>query len=156
MKIAITAKWAVMLVMTIGLAVAMVACQAATPKKTQVTVGNTALPDVSFTDFVAGTAAAEKVRISGSHFVGTSLKYAASSSDPNVATATASGNVVTVTPIGAGTATVLVTASATASDEEGRASQSFTVTVTPPVVPPDTNNPPTSEPLQRRGPHGFR
>ena len=134
------------LFMTIGLAVVLAACPAATATKTQVTVGSTQLPDMSFTDFVAGTTAAKTVTITGSHFVGTNLEYKASSGDENVATAEAAGNVVTVTPKGAGTATVLVTASATESDEEGRASQSFTVTVTAPPdpdpePPPDNNAP---------------
>ena len=136
------------LVVTIGLAVAMVACQAATPKKTQVTVGTTVLPSVSFD---AGATAAETVTITSAHFEGTNLKYTASSDKPTVATAKASGNVVTVTPIGAGTATVLVTATATASDEEGRASQSFTVTVTAPAPPTPEPDPDNNAPRLKAG-----
>ena len=134
------------LFMTTALAVAMVACQAATPAKTPVTLGGDGLDDMSFPDFVAGTdtAAAQTVTITGSHFKGTNLDYSASSSNKNVATAKAVGNVVTVTPKIAGTARVTVIAAATADDEEGTQSLSFTVTVTAPVQPPPppANNPP--------------
>ena len=128
-----------------ALAVAMVACQAATPvDKTPVALGGATLSDMSFPDFVAGTdtAVAKTVTITGSHFKGTELKYTATSSNASVATATVTGSVVTVTPKGAGTATVTVIAAATADDEEGTQSLSFTVTVTGPAAPP-ANNPPT-------------
>ena len=134
-----------LLLMTMALAVAMVACQAATPvEKTPVALGGATLSDMSFPDFVAGsdTAAAKTVTLTSSHFRGTNLKYTASSSNASVATATVSGSVVTVTPKGAGTATVTVIAAATADDEEGTQSLSFTVTVTEPGAPPP-NNPPT-------------
>ena len=74
--------------MTMALAVAMVACQAATPKeKTPVALGGATLSDMSFSDFVAGTdtAAAKTVTITGSHFKGTELKYTATSGDERVA-----------------------------------------------------------------------
>ena len=144
MKVAITAKRVVMLMMTMAFAVAMVACQAATPKaKTPVALGGATLSDMSFPDFVAGTdtAAAKRVTITGSHFKGTKLKYTASSSNASVATATPTGSVVTVTPKGAGTATVTVIAAATADDEEGTQSLSFTVTVKAPETA-TANNPP--------------
>ena len=129
--------------MAMALAVAMVACQAATPvEKTPVTLGGTVLPDMSFSDF-EGTAAAKTVTITGSHFKGTKLDYKASSSNKDVATATASGSTVTVTPKGVGRATVTVIATATADDEQGTASLRFTVTVTaPPEPPPETPEPP--------------
>lgn len=146
MKVAITAKRAVMLVMTIGLAVAMVACQDAVPTKTPVTLGGDSLSDMSFTDFVAGTMPTQTVTITSGHFKGTNLDYKASSSKDSVATATVSGNVVTVTAEGVGTATVTVIATATAANEEGTQSLTFTVTVTAPVdptpdPPPDNNAP---------------
>ena len=128
-----------------ALAVAMVACQGATPKeKTPVVLGGMTLSDMSFSNFVAGTdtAAARTVTLTSSHFRGTNLKYTATSSKPSVATATVSGSTVTVTPKGAGNATVTVIATATADDEEGTQSLSFTVTVTGPEEPP-ANNPPT-------------
>ena len=136
--------------MTMALAVAMVACQGATPKeKTPVVLGGMTLSDMSFSNFVAGTdtAAARTVTLTSSHFRGTNLKYDASSSNERVAIATATGSVVTVTPRGAGTANVTVIATATADDEEGTQSLSFTVTVTaptptmPPEPPPDNNAP---------------
>ena len=135
------------LFMTMALAVAMVACQAAAPEtKTPVALGGATLADMSFSDFVAGTTQAQTVTITGSHFKGTNLKYTASSSNASVATAAASGSVVTVTPKGAGTATVTVIAAATADDEEGTQSLTFTVTVTvptptTPTPPPDNNAP---------------
>ena len=136
-----------------ALAVAMVACQGATPKeKTPVVLGGMTLSDMSFSNFVAGTdtAAARTVTLTSSHFRGTNLKYDALSSNERVATATATGSVVTVTPKGAGTATVTVIATATADDEEGTESLTFTVTVAaptppeppePPEPPPDNNAP---------------
>ena len=131
------------LFMTTALAVAMVACQAATPAKTPVTLGGAGLDDMSFPNFVAGTdtAAAKMVTITGSHFKGTNLKYTALSSNKNVATATESGGVVTVTPIDVGTATVTVIAAATADDEVGTEQLDFTVTVTAPDAPPPNNAP---------------
>ena len=144
MKVSIAAKQAVILFMTMALAVAMVACQGATPKeKTPVVLGGMTLSDMSFSNFVAGTdtAAARTVTLTSSHFRGTNLKYTATSSKPSVATATVSGSTVTVTPKGAGNATVTVIATATADDEEGTQSLSFTVTVTGPEAPP-ANNPP--------------
>ena len=142
MKVTITAKKVVILMMTMAVAVALVACQAAVPKKTPVALGGKALAPMSFPDFVAGTATSKKVTITSSHFKGTNLKYTADSANPSVATATASGKVVTVTPKGAGTTTVLVTATATAADEEGTQSLNFTVTVTAPETAP-ANKPPT-------------
>ena len=121
-------------------ALALIACPAATPKKTPVELGGMALASMSFPDFVAGTTPAQTVTITASHFKGTDLRYTASSTDENVATARAAGNVVTVTPIGVGTATVLVVAAATADDEEGTESLTFTVTVTAPETPPPADN----------------
>ena len=119
-----------------ALAVAMVACQAATPKKTtQVAVG-TALGDI---EFVEG--AASKTLTLTSHFKATNPRYGATSSDKGVATVSVSGAVLTVTPVAAGTANVLVTATATADDEEGQASQRFTVTVKGPTVETPNRSP---------------
>ncbi|MCY4375015.1 MAG: hypothetical protein OXC31_14735 [Spirochaetaceae bacterium] len=131
-----------MFLMAMALAVAMVACQAATPvEKTPVTLGGTGLPDMSFSDF-EGTAAAKTVTITGNHFKGTKLDYKASSSNSDVATATASGSTVTVTPKGVGRATVTVIATATADNEQGTASLNFTVTVTAPPPPEQPEPPP--------------
>ena len=137
MKVAITAKRVVMLMMTMALAVAMVACQAATPKaKTQVAVG-AALGDIEF----AHGAGPMTIQLA-SHFKATKPTYGATSSKKGVATVSVSGAVLTVTPVAAGTANVLVTATATADDEEGQAAQRFTVTVNAPDPQP-TNKPPT-------------
>ena len=127
--------------MTIGLAVAMVACQDAVSLKTPVTLGGAGLEDMSF---AAGVTASQTVTITSRHFKGTKLDYTASSSNMNVATTNVSGSDVTVTPIGPGTATVTVIAAATVDDEEGTQSLSFTVTVAAPEPPPDPpeNNPP--------------
>ena len=120
---------------TIGLAVAMVACQAATPKKTQVT----AVGVIADMKFVVGDAA-RTVNVAG-NFDAASPDYVATSGTPSVAgvSITAAG-ALTVTPKAAGTANVVVTATATADDEDGQARQNFTVTVTAPVVEPDPDN----------------
>ena len=127
------------LLMTIGLAVAMVACQDAVSLKTPVTLGGAGLEDMSF---AAGVTASQTVTITSRHFKGTKLDYTASSSNMNVAATNVSGSDVTVTPIGPGTATVTVIAAATVDDEEGTQSLSFTVTVAAPEPEP-VNHPPT-------------
>ena len=63
------------------------------------------------------------------------LMYRATSSSPGVASVAVSGSRVTVTPVSEGTATVTVTAT-DAGGSNGRASQTFTATVTPPANRP--------------------
>ena len=69
---------------------------------------------------------------------GDALTYGATSSAPSVATVRIAGSGVTVTPISPGSATVTVTATDVGGSNTA-ASQSFTVTVTPPPNrPPET------------------
>ena len=75
---------------------------------------------------------------------GDRLTYGATSSAPNVATVSVSGSRVTLTPVSAGTAMVTVTATDPGGSNTA-ATQTFTVTVTPPP-----NRPP--EPVGRLAP----
>ena len=116
--------------MTMALAVAMVACQAAV--KSPATIAK----EIGDLEFAAG-AGASKITLTG-YFDVTSPTYTAKSSNTSVATVSVSGAELTVTPIGAGSANVEVTA----TGDEGTVSQTFKVTVTAPPPPP-TNSPPT-------------
>ena len=130
MKVSITAKQAVILFMTMALAVVMVACQGAV--KPPATVAK----EIGDIEFAAG-AGASKITLTG-YFEVTSPTYTAKSSNTSVATVSVSEAVLTVTPVGAGTANVEVTA----TGDEGTVSQTFKVTVNAPPPTP-ANNPPT-------------
>ena len=117
------------MLMTMAVAVAMVACQGAV--KPPATVAK----EIGDIEFAAG-AGASKITLTG-YFEVTSPTYTAKSSNPSVAAVSVSGAVLTVTPKSAGTANVEVTA----TGDEGKVSQTFKVTVNAPPAPP-TNNPP--------------
>ena len=110
--------------MTIGLAVAMVACQAAVKQQASVK------KDIANLTFAAGATSAQTVTNLSSYFNVSNATFTASSSNPKVATATVAGEVLTVTPVGPGTANVTVVA----KGDEGEASQTFTVTVDAPAA----------------------
>ena len=131
MKVSITAKQAVILFMTMALAVAMVACQAAVKSPASVK------KDIADLTFGVG-AGAQTVEKLSSFFNVTNATFTAASDNEKVATAKIAGEVLTVTPVGPGTANVTVTA----KGDEGEASQSVKVTVAAPTPPP-ANNPPT-------------
>ena len=112
------------------MALALVACPAMVPKATG------SIPAMSFAhdDTDAQTVAL------GSFFADDdNATYKAESSKPAVATVSVKDATLTVTPKGPGTATVTVTA--TSSTGRDSATQTFSVTVASPPVPP-RNNPP--------------
>ena len=132
MKVSITAKRAVILFMAMALAVVMVACERTVEKPGAPTIANTIVGMVF--DHGAGP---ESITLTGYFTTADGATYSAASSKPSVATATVSGAVLTVTPKAAGSTNVTVTA----TDENGKVSQTFSVTVKGPEVV--VNNPPT-------------
>ena len=129
MKVAITAKRVVMLMMTMAVAGAMVACQAAV--KSAATIAK----EIGDIEYDVGDSAT-KITLTG-YFKVTKPTYSATSSKKSVAAVSVSGAVLTVTPGVAGNANVTVTA----KGDEGSVSQTFNVTVKAPT--PIVNKPPT-------------
>ena len=121
------------LFMTIGLAVALVACERVVEKPAPPTVAQ----EIDDMVFEASDRTARTVTLTG-HFNADSPDYSARSRSASVATASVSGSRLTVTPVGAGTTRVDVTA----TDDNGKVTETFTVTVKAPE-PPAANNPPT-------------
>ena len=146
MKVAITAKRVVILMMTMALAVAMVACQGAagtpgkdaeTPKLAPFKVGT--IPAMALVVGDAGT-----VDLSGyfSDPEGRALTYTAVSSMTKYATvAPPEAAMLTVTPVAAGTSTITVTAT---DPDKLKAMQTFMVTVTAATTTPPITTPPTT------------
>ena len=118
--------------MAMALAVVMVACERTVEKPGAPTIANTIVGMVF--DHGAGP---ESITLTGYFTTADGATYSAASSKPSVATATVSGAVLTVTPKAAGSTNVTVTA----TDENGKVSQTFSVTVNAPE--PIVNNPPT-------------
>ena len=131
MKVTITAKKVVVMMMAMALAVAMVACERTVTKPAGPTIADT----IVGMEFDVGEDPT-KITLTG-YFNATKPTYSAKSTKTSVATATVSGAVLTVTPKAAGTTNVTVTA----KDENGSVSQTFTVTVNAPE--PVVDNPPT-------------
>ena len=135
MKVAITAKRVVMLMMTIAVAGAMVACKGAVAPKVPPTP-NKDLGDIVFT---VGDGA-KTISLTGTFNNATNPTYSATSSNKSVATVSVpkAKAVLTVTPGVAGITDVTVKVKA----DEGVSSQTFKVTVNA-KKPPTENNPPT-------------
>lgn len=149
MKLAITAKKVVILLMTMALAVALVACEGAVGKPGE--AGKAGAPGeaakqppyvvLALSDLpaiVQGMSDTADLSRAFGDPDGETLTLDAISDDPTIATADVSGTTLTVTGVGVGTTAVVVTA----TDADGlKVSQSVQVTVTaapPPPVPPVT------------------
>ena len=156
MKLAIAAKKVVILIMAIGLAVALVACQAAAPTPKDPEPGPPGEPgkpapqrpyiDDEFVDVelaTSGEMAMRTISLAG-HFVDPDgkesdppLKYAAKSSNSEVVTAEVSGSTLTLTAVAEGRARITVRA----TDKDGQSSSGaepgarFYVDVMPTVAP---------------------
>ena len=152
MKVAITAKRVVILMMTMALAVAMVACKAAAPGEAGApgapgTPGqpgepaprlpylNTGFADVELA--ATGEMATMSITLAG-HFVDPhegALTYSASSEPSDVVETSVSGNTLTLTAVKEGTATVTVGAENNDGPAAFNPGAQFTVTVMETVAP---------------------
>ena len=155
MKVAITAKRVVILMMTMALAVAMVACEAAAGKPGERgPTGEPAkqppyvvleLPDLP--GLVQGMSDTVDLSKAFGDPDGKTLTLSATSNDPATATASVSGTTLTVTGVKVGTTAVVVTAT---DADDLSVSQSVQVTVT--AAPPEPDPPVTIDDVKAKYP----
>ena len=150
MKVSITVKRAVILLMTMALAVVFVACQAAAPKPADPEPGpagpagepapklpylTTGFPDVPLAE--TGSLNTATVDLAG-HFTDPhngELTYAASSAPAGVVSTSVSGSTLTLTAVKEGAATVTVKATNKDGESAFNPGEQFTVTVTKTMAP---------------------